>query len=163
MTSYRRKKTDMIFKEGFYRHIFNTEFNLGFESPTSDTCSTCDDFDEKYLDQHNGFIKNTAEEMKKDREEAKANPGIVFISFDQQQAMPLPKISTSVAFYLIQLWMYKFGVYLIQTKDESSNAEENGFVYSWIENKGGRGPNKIISSLHAFMLESDVHGETLIA
>ena len=70
-------------------------------------------------------MKNVAEEMKKEREEARINPRIVFISFDLQQAMPLPKISTSVAFYLAQLWIYNFEVYLIQTKDELSNVEEN--------------------------------------
>lgn len=29
-------------KESFYRHIFNTQFNLSFHRPNTDTCLTCD-------------------------------------------------------------------------------------------------------------------------
>ena len=29
--------------EHYYRHIFNTEFNLGFGTPRSDTCTRCDE------------------------------------------------------------------------------------------------------------------------
>ena len=36
-------------------------------------------------------------------------------------------------------------------------------MHSWVENEGGRGSKEVISSLCAFMLEADVHGETLIA
>jgi len=29
-------------KQNFYRHIFNTEFNLSFHRPNTDTCDICD-------------------------------------------------------------------------------------------------------------------------
>ena len=120
----KKENYDMFDKKGFYRYIFNTKFNLGFESPKLDTCSISDNFDYlKDFDQHNKHAENASEEIKKDKEEARTDFGIVFISFDLQQAMLLPKISTAVSFYLRQHWMYNFGVHFIQKKDKSSNVQ----------------------------------------
>ncbi|CAH1983569.1 unnamed protein product [Acanthoscelides obtectus] len=35
-------KQELPVKESYCRHIFNTEFNLRFHKPYSDTCSHCD-------------------------------------------------------------------------------------------------------------------------
>jgi len=32
---------DLKVKKGYFRKVFNTNFNLGFKSPQSDMCSTC--------------------------------------------------------------------------------------------------------------------------
>ena len=40
---------------------------------------------------------------------------------------------------------------MIRYKD--NRLEENGFVFSWAEDEGGRRPQKILSALYAFILE----------
>lgn len=49
-------------KESYFRHIFNTEFNLGFGSPSTDMCSTCIQLLEK--------IKTEKDESKKNQYQA---------------------------------------------------------------------------------------------
>jgi len=41
--------------------------------------------------------------MKEDRKVAAEHDNIAYITFDMQKTLPLPKLSTSVAFYLRQL------------------------------------------------------------
>ncbi|KAF2893056.1 hypothetical protein ILUMI_13126 [Ignelater luminosus] len=39
-----RMGNDDISKQWLYAHIFNTEFNLGFKAPATDTCNMCDEY-----------------------------------------------------------------------------------------------------------------------
>lgn len=64
--------------------------------------------------------------------------------------MPLPKLSTSKAFYLRQLWFYNFGVHAI-TKFGSKV-----FFFNWTEDIASRGSIEIASCFHSF---SQIFGE----
>ena len=92
-----------------YTEIFETHFNYGFGSPKSDTCSKCalPDHDAHKLQADKAFEQET-----KDKNFAKHNENVFFITFDLQKTLPLPKLSTGVAFYLRQLWLYNLGVHL---------------------------------------------------
>uniref|UniRef100_A0A2H1V0H9 SFRICE_000696 n=1 Tax=Spodoptera frugiperda TaxID=7108 RepID=A0A2H1V0H9_SPOFR len=52
-------------KAWLYRHIFNTEFNLGFNPPANDTCDDCDTYVTKY--------KNATDETEKNNIKALHN------------------------------------------------------------------------------------------
>ena len=87
--------------QSLYRFIFCKNFNLGFGNPRSDTCSKCDSGNS--TDEHKRNYKLGFDEMSKDREFAKQTDGVHYITFDLEKTLPLPKITTSIAFYLRQV------------------------------------------------------------
>uniref|UniRef100_A0A915K0J0 Uncharacterized protein n=1 Tax=Romanomermis culicivorax TaxID=13658 RepID=A0A915K0J0_ROMCU len=108
--------------EFIYREVFVTKFNLGFGHPKTDTCAKCtSDPDDQT---HKANYHNATEAMKNDRERAKQDHGIMFLTFDLEKTLPLPKISTLIAFYLRQLWFYNCGVHMILKENE------NGFMFN---------------------------------
>lgn len=126
-------------KKCTYSKIFVTEFNLSFGNPKSDTCTTCDagEVNEEHLENYTAGTNA----LKADREKAKVTNNIVFITIDMQQTMPLPKITTSKAFYLRQMWFYNFGIHII-----SKNTEKACFC-TWTEDMANRGSVETCSSL----------------
>jgi len=136
-----------------YRDTFNTQFNLGFGSPKSDTCTTCDSGVESQEHKHRA---NLAFEMqKRDKEKAANDIQHKFITFDLQKTLPLPKLSTSVAFYLRQLWLYNLGVHLV------SGNISNGYFQLWTEDQGGRGCEEVASAIMCFLDASNLKGGQL--
>ena len=104
VSSLPEKQQDPMFvKQAYYNKVFSEDFNLGFGSPKSDTCNICDKVNNNDLKSHFDEVKEAASEMKADRHEARSHSGTVFMCFNLQQTMPLPKLSTSVAFYLRQV------------------------------------------------------------
>lgn len=122
-----------------YRHIFNNEFNLSFGHPKSDTCKTCDSG--AGSEEHTENYKAAFEAQKADRELARNSRGTVYITMDLQQTMPLPRISTSAAFYLRQMWFYNLGIHII-----AKDVDKTVFC-TWTEDQAGRGSSEIFSSL----------------
>lgn len=151
---------DHYVKESYYRNIFVTEFNIGFSSPKSDTCTTCDkkvDIDETIKQHHLEEVKLAAQEMKQDRDTANTQAGTIFMAFDLQQTLPLPKLTTSKAFYLRQLWFYNLGIHIV-----GHSRKPNGYMHTWTENEAGRGSEEILSCLFNIVTELDLKGETLL-
>jgi len=99
----------------FYRLTFNTRFNLGFGSPRSDTCSVCDAGKD---DEHERRARLAFEAERVDKVVARGDSKIVYATFDLQKTLPLPKLSTSISFYLRQVWLYNCGVHLITSESE---------------------------------------------
>lgn len=64
---------------------------------------------------------------------------------DLQQTMPLPRIITSKAFYLRQLWFYNLGIHSVSTSGES------GYFFTWTEDVAGRGSQEVTSALCTFI------------
>lgn len=126
-------------KECTYRNIFVNEFNFSFGQPRSDTCSTCDaglSNDEHVENYHAAFNL-----LKSDRENAKISENTVYITIDLQQTMPLPRLSTSKAFNLRQMWMYNLGIHIF-----AKNVDKAIFC-TWTEDKASRGSSEVVSSL----------------
>jgi hypothetical protein len=141
--------------EKMYRDIFNNHFNLGFGSPKSDTCATCD---LRSDEGHKSRAEKAFEVQRNDKKMAETTDGTYFITFDLQKTLPLPKLSTSVAFYLRTLWLYNLGVHLTY-KDHSQP-----FFHIWTEADGGRGCGEVASSILAFIDAANIPtGSHLIA
>lgn len=129
---------------GKYRNIFVNDFNFGFGSPKTDTCKICD---VEKNDEHIKKFKRAFEQQKIDRGIGKNNEKTIYLTFDLQKTLPLPKISTGKAFYLRQVWLYNLGIHVITTQHPSGK----GFFNVWTENEGGRGPEEVGSSLLVFL------------
>ena len=97
---------------------FNTEFNLSFGAPKTDTCNKCDSLhvsiqaenDEQkrhtlqvQQDLHHRKAKSSYESLKADGDIAKQNSNVTVITFDFQQVLPCPYLTTSVVFYNIDI------------------------------------------------------------
>lgn len=146
---FKKRKT---LSEWKFRHIFNTEFNLGFRPKKVDTCRVCDKFEAliqsettntkendrllKQKEHHLRLVKYTKDTFK----EAKDNANKVeVLTFDLQRALELPLITTSEAFYRRQLWCYNLCIY-----DEK---RKKGYMYFWNESVASRGSQEISSCL----------------
>ena len=137
---------------GMYRHIFTTEYNYGFGTPKSDTCSVCDNPENTNLSDHRENAKEAYQEMGRDRDKSLANLDMNFITFDLQKTLPLPKLTTSVAFYLRQVWFYNMGVHL------TAGNRDEVYFNCWTENQASRGPNEVGSCILAFIEASNIKG-----
>lgn len=130
-------------KYGVYANTFSTKFNLSFGQPRSDTCATCDanEADEN----HKIKYRQAFEQQKVDRQRAKSDGNVVYLSIDLQQVMVLPKLTTSKAFYLRQLAFYNCGIHSIAANGATP------FMMTWTENVAKRGSNEILSCLLDFV------------
>ena len=140
---------------GMYRHIFTNEFNYGFGTPKSDTCSVCDNPDSINVSEHKDKANEAYEEMKRDKEKSQANSDMNFITFDLQKTLPLPKLATSIAFYLRQVWFYNMGIHL------TTGSRDEVYFNCWTENQAGRGPNEVGSCILAFIQASNIKGRLI--
>ena len=75
----------------------------------------------------------------------KAN-NLLYITVDLQQTMPLPKIPTSKAFYLRQIWFYNLGIHVVD------GDKEKAFCCTWTEDVADRGSCEVASALLRFCL-----------
>jgi hypothetical protein len=130
-----------------YRHIFNTRFNLGFGNPKSDTCSVCD---VGHDDDHDVRQKQAYAAQKVDKNAARTSSDTVYCTFDLQKTLPLPKLSTSVAFYLRQVWLYNLGVHALRED------KEQAYFHIWTEDEGHRGCEEILSGVLAFLEKANI-------
>lgn len=137
-----------------YRRIFCLEFNIGFKLPRSDTCKICDEFDVKIenfkgvqdslkqLQIEKELHLRRVEAMKntlKDEIKWTSSKDTYILSFDLQQALPVPSLTTGPAFYLRKAWVYNLGIH--------DCVNDKGYMYMWSENNGKRGSDEIASIL----------------
>jgi len=140
--------------ESMYRQIFCSDFNLGFGSPRSDTCAKCETIaDADQLEAHKQAATVAFQQQRADREEAKAGKS-VYITFDMEKTLPLPKLSVGEAFYLRQLWLYNVGIHVV------TDVSERPYFQIWTEDQGGRGLNEVCSALFTFFNMSGIGDQT---
>lgn len=137
--------------EHYYRHIFNTRYNLHFHPPRKDTCKKCDlhqikikhgDItDEEKLEYENHLKKaeKARKCMRKDKERALRNSEHYVCSIDLQKALPFPILTVSDAYYKRNLYCYNLGVHDLAT--------DCGYFYMWDETMAARGSQEISSCL----------------
>ena len=145
-------------KESFYRHIFETDFNLHFHQPLKDTCRRCDSFEMQLkCDSGNSQIKSAkelhlrkADKVRKLLNDCKtvADQSSVCFTFDLQKTLICPVISTGVAYYKRQLATYNLGIHNL--------ANDSATMYMWHEGVASRGANEIGSCLIKYA-ENAVH------
>lgn len=129
--------------KSFYSNIFATHFNLSFGLPRSDTCSTCDAG--LNTEEHQENYRYAFELQKLDRQYSRDNDGVCYLTMDLQQTMPLPRLTTSKAFYLRQMWFYNFGVHTI------TSSGDRAYFFTWTEDIATKGSLEVASSLHTFV------------
>ncbi|XP_072402345.1 uncharacterized protein [Diabrotica undecimpunctata] len=147
-------------KEWFYRRVFNTEFNLSFHHPLSDTCNKCDKFetsiksctsesDKKKIMCERELHHRKAESGIQAKKEAKIvaetsrNEEVVSVCFDLQKTLPTPALTTNKVFYMRVLWTYNFGVHNLGKKCAS--------MYMWDESVASRGSMEVSLCLWKFI------------
>lgn len=142
-----------IAKNWLYRHIFNTEFNLGFRLPENDTCDTCDSYTIKIRELNDGperdelKIKYDAHlddatqryNLKKiDKTHCKENKShCIMLTVDLQKCLATPLLTNGQSFYLRKLWTFN---YTIMNGDKCT-------CIMWDETKSGRGGNEMASGI----------------
>lgn len=133
----------------WYNEIFLTKFNLRFQRPRVDTCSTCDDLAvslqagdksaEVELDLHHRLAEATTKAMAHNTKNPKTSNSYV-ISFDLQQQMYLPQLTHTEMYYAQQLACCNLGIH--------NSIKETGYMCLWIKNFGGRGSLEIPSCIY---------------
>lgn len=141
-------------KRSNFRHVFNTNFNIGFGSPRTEVCSTCTSLDErlKYTDD---LDKKKALFVEKRIHTLKAQSfytylkekrdDLLIFSFDCQKNQVLPKVPDQSAYFSRQLYQYNLAITVGDSK--CPETKENTFLYEWKENEHLTGSNKIASGL----------------
>ena len=84
----------------------------------------------------------------------KAKDTVDMITFDLQQSLPTPKISTNIVFYKRQMWTYNFGVH------DCSN--DMGSMYMWLESIASRGSKEVISCLNKHLQKPSSATELIV-
>lgn len=148
-----------VVKESYYRHLFNTEFNLSFKPPATDTCSKCDqlttsitaardhgDVDtcqalEQELEKHKDQAARGQSLMKEVAREADDDMRVLCL--DLQQTLPCPRLATNVAYYKRKLWVYNLCIYDLKTGKPT--------FYMWDETTGGRGSSEVATCLRKWI------------
>lgn len=140
-------------KESYYRNIFNTEFNLKFHHPHSDTCNKCDQLHnlvlstqgeqkrkyEQELEVHQRKAKKATTSKETDIEKSKISKNTITICFDLQKTLPTPLLTTNKVYYLRQLWTYNFCIF------DLTNGVPH--MYVWHESIASRGSQEVGSCL----------------
>ncbi|KAJ8873433.1 hypothetical protein PR048_024250 [Dryococelus australis] len=151
--------------EDIYRLVINTEFNILFHAPNKDTCSNCDKYkfakenldDEAKLkiletehEVHLRKVESARYSMKKDAEKSKTDSTSNAMTFDLQKALPFPKMTLSVVYYKMNMYVYN-----LECHEVSSDL---GFMYVCDDTTALRGPQEISSCVikHTESRASDV-------
>lgn len=141
-----------------YRQEFH-KLNLSFEKPHVDTCFTCDKFRMKIQvaqdenikseliaqhNQHKMSADQAYEEKRKDSHLYADDDTVQVFTFDLQQCLPTPSLTSSVIFYKRQLWTFNLTIH--------NNKTGNAVCYVWYETIAGRGANQIASCIYKHLL-----------
>lgn len=157
-------------KEHTYRKIFCTQYNIGFKLPKSDTCKTCDDLNIQIetaklggndysglttrLNLHKGKARAMQSLLKSETERSQTDKKTCVVSFDLQQALPIPKLTTGPAFYCRKIWMYNLGIH--------DCTENIGHMFVWTENVAKRGSDEVASILLKYLSSKIGNAEHLV-
>ena len=138
-------------------------------SPKTDTCKTCDTFkvqtdaerDEATLTQLRGEwelhlckAERAYQDIKEDSALAISDPDVLVLTFDLQQSLPTPVLTTNVVFYKRQLWTYNLGIHNCGT--------ESGHMHLWHEGMASRGSHDIASCLLKYLKDTSPTATHLI-
>ena len=148
-------------KSSYYRKVFNEEFNISFKPPMTDTCARCDELKarvkqaeeeeeeeekqrvQRELEEHLALAQEGQRLMKDYARNQEENVRVIAV--DLQQTLPIPRISTNVAYYKRKLWCYNLCIHNVKEKKSQ--------FYVWDEVSGGRGSLEIVSCIQKWVEE----------
>lgn len=109
-------------KRRYFRHIFNTKFNIGFKQPATDVCSMCQMLKETIKLEKDPIKKQALmNKLMLHKRRAKAffkllkeeKPNMITLSFDCEKNMALPKLMDQAAYFSRQISFYNFLLKLV--------------------------------------------------
>lgn len=142
----------------YYDDVMKAHFpHLKLYKPRQDTCKTCDMYAIKVKDPAITADNRKTIDIRHALHLAKAEQGYrlpkklagdtpdttMVVCMDLQQALPTPKVSTGIAFYLRKMWTYNFNVHDYKTG--------KGHMFVWDEVTAKRGAVEICSCLNKFV------------
>lgn len=162
--AYNSKVNDELkVKKSYFRHVFNTKYNLAFGSPRTDVCATCVKFNEqmkreKDISKRNELMvvqrlhklraKAFFDKIKEEKEKLKT------FSYDCQKNLNLLKVPDQVAYYLRNVYLYNFTI--VEGSSKSKLLPQNVFAYCWTENLYPKAANQIASAVYHRLKNSDL-------
>ena len=85
---------------------------------------------------------------------AQGDPSTDAITFDLQQSLPTPILTTNIVYYKMQLWTYNSGIHFCATGV--------GYIHMWSEQEASRGSQDIGTCVRTFLDEHQTPAKTLI-
>lgn len=138
----------------FYRDIFNSDFNLRFGVPRSDTCAYCDRLYVKLIaaddEEERKKIENESQihhsradlaykSLAEDTTFSRSNENVIVLCIDLQQVLYCPNLTHSNVFYQRQLSCYNLAVH--------SAGSNKAMMFFWNETVGKRGSAEVASCI----------------
>jgi hypothetical protein len=118
---------------------------------SSDTCKSCDQLrihiESAQIENYDEKVKDLTQERKLHvrrpdtmiddlhKQGKTAKHDILVISYDLQQAMPMPELTVGTTFYKSRLFVYDLGIH--------DCGDDEGCMYMWSEDDARRGSDKI--------------------
>lgn len=157
-------KGNRVMSEKLFSKRFKEELekrNLSIYKPKVDTCQTCDRI-KAVLTASQGAERTRQAEKERDEHQSRAeaaqqllrssasslDDSTLLFTFDLQKTQPLPHLSTSVAFYKRQLWLYNLGIHEGGTGD--------AYMCLWPEGTARRGANEVGSAILSYLGTKDI-------
>ena len=153
---------DLKVKKSYFRHIFNSNYNLGFGTPRTDVCATCLRFSSEIGHQNDAQARNDlmmSQRLHKLRAKAffekvrEENPNLKAFSFDCEKNLNLLKLPDQVAYYLRNIYLFNFTI--VEGSSKSKLTPTNVFAYCWTENIFPKAANEIASALYHRLKSTD--------
>lgn len=146
-------------KKSFFRSVFINNFNIGFQSPSSDVCTYCTLLKNKIKTATGTEKVNLMTEKRIHSKRSRAfydlmkeeQEGSLTFCFDLQQVQPLPHTPIQETFYSRQISFYIFRIV-------AKNTKINPLFYNWTETQAKRGATEIGSALLDFSKTHDFEG-----
>ncbi|CAH2001868.1 unnamed protein product [Acanthoscelides obtectus] len=148
-SQYLSEPDHVVISRTKFEEIFHT-LNIGIKKPSKDTCGKCDclrmkitltsNVEEKLkyqheLDTHQKQADDYYKLKAEDKRLSKIDPTTKTVTFDLQQCLPTPKVSTGISFYLRQLWTFNLTVH------DCDN--DQAYCFMWHEAIAGRSANQV--------------------
>lgn len=164
-----QQNSQMGVKLSYFRHIFNTEYNIGFGTPQTDVCSKCLELREKVKREQDESQKATLiAEKRVHTLRAKSffenlretTSGLKIISFDFQKNLPLPKVPDQSCYYSRQLYFYNLAI--VEGSSDLPLNKDRVFAYYCTENEFAKNANLVASCVYDRLNHTDKTGITRI-
>lgn len=165
---YKEEHGGNAVSEWVYRKIFNECFDLIFGTPRTDTCKTCDsykvhieavDVSERMQVQGEWDLHKTKAErgyqaLREDTALSQSDSNYDLLTFDLEQALATPILTTNVVFYKRQLWTYNLGIH--------NGRSGSACMHTWHEGIASRGSNEVASCLMKHLKEMHSQADNLM-
>ncbi|XP_046684389.1 uncharacterized protein LOC124370144 [Homalodisca vitripennis] len=153
----------------FFRLVFSENFNIGFDAPYTDKCSTCTRLECELATEKDAGKRETlklnlkAHKVRADKFYKllqENNDKELILSYDCQKNLVLPKIPDQAAYYKRQLYLYNFVICEGHSKVLLNS--ENTFSYLWTENQYAKGSSQIASAVYHRLTSANMENVTTV-